>query len=137
MPRPQDVCQVLCVNAARVQRVQKRMPDSMTIQRVTDIFGTLADPTRARIVFALSQDELCVCDLAALLEMTLSAVSHQLRMLRYLGLVKYRKLGRLAYYSLDDAHASALLTQALQHVKHERAGALRLTPLPGAREAHA
>lgn len=109
---------VRSINQAQVKRVQKRLPALTTIYQVTEIFASLSDPTRARIVFALSQAELCVCDVAALLGMTLSAVSHQLRVLRQLGLVKYRKQGRRAYYSLDDEHASALLTQALEHVRH-------------------
>ncbi len=113
-----DVCDVLSINEVQVKRVQKHMPDSATLQQVVDIFSTLGDPTRARIVFALSKAELCVCDLAVLLGMTISAVSHQLRVLRHLGLVKYRKQGRLAHYSLDDEHASGLLTQALEHVEH-------------------
>jgi ArsR family transcriptional regulator len=119
MSKAKDVCAILCVNKAQVKRAQKHMPDSETIKQVTEIFASLADPTRARIVFALSKAELCVCDVAALLGMTISAVSHQLRVLRHLGLVKYRKQGRLAYYSLDDEHACALLTQSLEHVSHE------------------
>lgn len=120
-----DVCDVQCVNKVQVKRVQKQMPDAPTLQQVADIFATLGDPTRARIVFALSKAELCVCDLAVLLGMTLSAVSHQLRVLRHLGLVKYRKQGRLAHYSLDDEHASGLLTQALEHVAHARPAVAR------------
>ncbi len=118
MPRTRDVCEVLSVNEVRVKRVQKQMPDPAAIHQVADIFATLGDPTRARIVFALSMAELCVCDLAALLGMTVSAVSHQLRVLRHLGLVKYRKEGRLAYYSLDDEHPSEILAQVLTHVGH-------------------
>lgn len=113
-----DVCDVQSVNQVQVRRVQKQMPDATTLHQVADIFATLGDPTRARIVFALSQSELCVCDLAVLLNMTLSAVSHQLRILRHMGLVKFRKMGRMAYYSLDDEHASELLAQALEHVEH-------------------
>ena len=74
-----------------------------------------------RIVFALSQTELCVCDLAALLNLSDSAVSHQLRLLRSLRLVKYRKVGRLAYYSLDDDHSQRLLLDALEHVRQATA----------------
>lgn len=116
-----DVCYVQSVNEIQVRRVQKQMPTAAMLHQVVDIFATLGDPTRAKIVFALSKAELCVCDLAALLNMTISAVSHQLRVLRHLGLVKYRKQGRLAHYSLDDEHASGLLTQALEHVAHSRA----------------
>jgi ArsR family transcriptional regulator len=117
-PMIRDVCDVQSVNQVQVRRVQKQMPDATTLHQVADIFATLGDPTRARIVFALSQSELCVCDLAVLLNMTLSAMSHQLRILRHMGLVKFRKMGRMAYYSLDDEHASELLAQALEHVEH-------------------
>jgi ArsR family transcriptional regulator len=120
-----DVCDVQSVNQVQVRRVQKQMPDATTLHQVADIFATLGDPTRARIVFALSQSELCVCDLAVLLNMTLSAVSHQLRILRHMGLVKFRKMGRMAYYSLDDEHASELLAQALEHVEHSIQGQVR------------
>ena len=132
MPKAKDVCDILYVNEAQVKRVQKQMPEPETVNQVTEIFASLADPTRARIVFALSKAELCVCDVATLLDMTVSAISHQLRVLRHLGLVKYRKQGRMAYYSLDDEHASGLLAQALQHVTHQPAGAvsaLRAIPL--------
>ncbi len=128
MPKAKDACDIFYVNEIQVKHVQKQMPDTATILQVTDIFASLSDPTRARIVFALAKAELCVCDLATLLGMTISAVSHQLCVLRHLGLVKYRKEGRMAYYSLDDEHASALLTQTLEHVIHER-----VTP---ARHAH-
>ena len=118
MPPATDVCDVESVNQALVRRAQKQMPAPATLAQVVEIFSTLGDPTRAKIVCALSKTELCVCDLAALLGMTISAVSHQLRILRHTGLVKYRKTGRLAYYSLDDAHASELLAQALEHARH-------------------
>ncbi len=103
---------------AQVQRVLKAMPPAAIIERVGAIFAMLADPTRARLVFALSREELCVRDLAALLGMTMSAVSHQLRLLRQMELVKYRKQGRMAFYSLGDEHAQALLTDALRHAAH-------------------
>ena len=125
MPKVKDACDVFYVNEVQVKRVQKQMPEPKTIHQVTEIFASISDPTRARIVFALSKAELCVCDVAVLLGMTVSAVSHQLRVLRHLGLVKYRKQGRMAYYSLDDEHASALLTQALEHVVHEHAAPAR------------
>jgi ArsR family transcriptional regulator, lead/cadmium/zinc/bismuth-responsive transcriptional repressor len=103
---------------APVERVLKAMPSAATIEKVGAIFGMLADPTRARLVFALSREELCVGDLAALLGMTMSAVSHQLRLLRQMDLVKHRKQGRMAFYSLGDEHAHALLAEALRHAAH-------------------
>lgn len=115
-----DVCEIVYVDDARVRTVAGRMPTDTAITRVTDIFKILADPTRARIVFALSQVELCVCDLAALVGISISAVSHQLRLLRNLGLVKFRKEGRLAYYTLSDEHVEQLLGDALAHAQHLR-----------------
>lgn len=113
-----DVCATMCVDEARVRAVAGRMPTETAITRVTDIFKILADPTRARVVYALSQAELCVCDLANLVGISVSAVSHQLRLLRSLGLVKFRKEGRLAYYTLNDQHVEQLLSDALTHVEH-------------------
>ena len=101
-----------------MRAVANRMPTDTAITRVTDIFKIVGDPTRARIVFALSQAELCVCDLANLVGISISAVSHQLRLLRSLGLVKFRKDGRLVYYALSDEHVEQLLSDALAHVQH-------------------
>lgn len=112
-----DVCEILYVDESRVKGVEAQMPSDETIEEVTDIFKVLGDPTRAKIVFALSRTELCVCDIAALLGLSVSAVSHQLRLLRSLRLVTYRKAGRLAYYSLDDHHTVQLLQDVLNYVQ--------------------
>ena len=77
----------------------------------------LGDPTRLRLVAALAAEELCVCDLATLLGISQSAASHSLRALRQLRLVRYRRAGKIAYYSLDDAHIAALLGEGLRHVE--------------------
>jgi DNA-binding transcriptional ArsR family regulator len=84
---------------------------------LADIFKVLGDLTRVRILKALSIEELCVCDLAAVLDLTQSAVSHQLRLLRAARLVKYRKAGKVVYYSLDDDHVKTLFAQGLEHVQ--------------------
>lgn len=115
---PEDAgaaCEVFYVDEARVRSVEQQMPDAGLLQEVSQVFQVLSDPTRVRIVFALSQAELCVCDLAQLLSMSVSAVSHQLRFLRSLGLVRYRKEGRLVYYTLSDAHVARLLNDAVAH----------------------
>lgn len=114
-----DVCEILYVDEPRVRRVEAQMPADETVEEVTEIFKTLGDPTRAKMIFALSQTELCVCDLAALVGLSVSAVSHQLRLLRSLRLVTYRKEGRLAYYSLDDHHTAQLLQDVLSHVQEQ------------------
>ncbi len=118
VPEPGDgVCEVLYVDEPRVKAVAAQMPDERAVQAAANIFKVLGDPTRVRIILALSRAELCVCDLAALLGLSISAVSHQLRLLRSLGLVKYRRQGRLAYYSLDDEHVAGLLQETLGRVR--------------------
>lgn len=94
------------------------LPEAL-VQPLANIFRILADPTRLRIVQALQASELCVCDLSAVLAMTQSAISHQLALLRQARLVKFRKEGKVVYYSLDDIHISELLRMGLDHVKEE------------------
>ncbi|MFH2118778.1 MAG: metalloregulator ArsR/SmtB family transcription factor [Pseudomonadota bacterium] len=91
-------------------------PDE-TLYKLAATFKVLGDPTRTKIISALLQEELCVCDLASLIGISQSAISHQLRVLRNMNLVKYRKDGRIAYYSLDDDHISSILTAGLKHVE--------------------
>ena len=115
-----EVCDVETVDPGRVRRVQAAMTDEETSQRLADVFGALSDPTRLRIVEALAQEELCVCDLSAALGLSQSGTSHHLRTLRNLRLVKHRRAGRLVYYSLDDHHIVRLFDQALAHVREGR-----------------
>jgi DNA-binding transcriptional ArsR family regulator len=91
-----------------------------TIQGVADLFRLLADPTRVRLVDALSHGERCVCDLATLVGLSESAVSHQLRLLRAARLVRVRRTGRQAFYSLDDHHVLALVRDTRRHVEEAR-----------------
>ena len=112
-----DVCEIKCVNEKTVQKVKSRMLDDKTILKIANTSKILGDPTRLRILFALSQKELCVCDLAALLGMTQSAISHQLRLLRNINLVKFRKEGKIAYYSLADKHIVKLIKIGVKHAK--------------------
>ncbi|MDA8226381.1 MAG: metalloregulator ArsR/SmtB family transcription factor, partial [Desulfitobacterium hafniense] len=83
---------------------------------LAELFKALCEPTRVKILFALMTRELCVCDLAAVIGATDSAVSHQLRILRTLKLIKFRRDGKILYYSLDDAHIEKLFAQGLEHV---------------------
>jgi len=115
-----DVCEIKYVNEKQVKAVQKEMIRDEIALDLAEAFKVLSDPTRIKIVFALSKAELCVCDLSALLGMHDSAVSHHLRLLRTLKLVKYRKEGRMAYYSLDDEHIERLFKQGLEHVQELR-----------------
>ncbi len=88
------------------------------VKQIANTFKILGDPTRIKILHALSKRELCVCDISAVVAMGQSAVSHQLRLLRGARLVKYRKEGKIAWYSLDDEHIALLLTQGIEHIKH-------------------
>jgi ArsR family transcriptional regulator len=111
-----DSCEEHFVDLSKVIRVRENLISSNSAHELADIFKVLGDPTRIKIISALAQEELCVCDLANLLGMEISAVSHQLRILRAHHLVKYRKLGKFAYYSLDDEHIFTLFEQGLDHV---------------------
>lgn len=114
-----DVCEVIFTDEKAVAFVRKRLSNEKITHRIAEMFKSLADPTRIRIIEALSIKELCVCDLANLLGMTQSAISHQLRLLRQNGILKYRKEGRTVYYSLDDHHVSDLLDSVSSHVTHK------------------
>jgi len=115
--RKQDICEVKCINPERIARTRRAMTPEDDLAGLAGIFKMLGDLTRVRILKALSLEELCVCDIAAVLELTQSAVSHQLRLLRAARLVKYRKDGKAVYYSLDDDHVKTLFEQALEHVQ--------------------
>jgi ArsR family transcriptional regulator len=91
-----------------------------TVEALADTFRVLGDPTRVRILDALATGELCVCDIASLVGISESAVSHQLRLLRGMRLVRPRRAGRLVYYAVDDQHILELLKQALTHVQEPR-----------------
>jgi DNA-binding transcriptional ArsR family regulator len=102
---------------AALERVQSRLLTPKTIESVVDVFRLLGDPTRVRLLDALTHGERCVCDLAALVNLTESAVSHQLRLLRGARLVRARRAGRQAFYSLDDHHVIGLLHDTRKHVE--------------------
>ena len=108
-----DVVDIATVRAARAD-----LPDIARTQAMAALFGALADPTRVRLIAALERAELCVGDLAATVGLSSSATSHQLRLLRRLGLVRTRREGRTVYYALDDEHVRTLYRQALDHVGH-------------------
>lgn len=112
------VCDDAIVHLDAVQAARSAVPGAPIVGGVADVFAALGDPTRLRVVAALAARELCVCDLAATLGLTQSAVSHQLRLLRDLGVVRPRRAGRLVYYALDDAHVVGLVGLAIEHVTH-------------------
>ncbi len=102
-----------------ISKLQNSLEEEPYIFDLSNIFKALGDPTRLKIIFVLSKSDLCVCDIAKILDMTQSAISHQLRILRDLKLVKFTKQGKLAIYSLDDEHVLHLFEQGLDHVKHK------------------
>jgi ArsR family transcriptional regulator len=112
-------CDCTVIHEDVVQRVQAQLPEDVDLFDLAEFFKVFGDTTRIKILTALSASELCVCDLAVLLNMTQSAVSHQLRMLKQSRLVKYRKAGKIVYYSLDDAHVNTILEQGHQHLSEE------------------
>ena len=111
-----DLCEVACVDLEKVERALRLAPARATLATLAEMFRALGDPTRLRILTALAAVELCVCDLATLTGVSESAVSHSLRTLRQLRLVRYRKAGKIAYYSLDDEHVGRLISEGLIHV---------------------
>lgn len=118
MSTTQDFCTIDCVHAEAVERARADMLPDQQVAHLTELFKVLADQTRVRILRALFPGELCVCDLATLLSMTPSAVSHQLRLLRASKLVRFRKQGKVVFYSLDDDHVRGLIAEGLDHVRH-------------------
>ena len=121
-----DVCDLVQIDLARVRKLRADLVAPDAVQGLADTFSALGDPTRVRILDLLSHGELCVCDLAAVLGLSQSAVSHQLRLLRGIRLVKPRRDGRIVFYSLDDQHIISIFKQTLQHV--EEAGAATARP---------
>jgi ArsR family transcriptional regulator, lead/cadmium/zinc/bismuth-responsive transcriptional repressor len=107
---------ILFIDAASARAARTAMPSDRMVRALAETFSALSDPTRVRIITALTDQELCVFDLARLLGLTGSAVSHQLRLLRGQRLVKYRKEGKIAYYSLDDDHIRRLMEECIKHV---------------------
>ena len=110
---------VVYIDAGSVRAARTAMPSDQMVRALAETFGALSDPTRVRIISTLAVQELCVFDLAHLLGLTGSAVSHQLRLLRGQRLVKYRKQGKVAYYSLDDDHIRNLMAECIKHVSVE------------------
>ncbi len=112
-------CETAEIDKDRVHVAEEHLVDGLTATRLAQTFKVLSDPTRVRILSALSHSELCVYDLAAVLGMTHSAISHQLQMLREMRLVRFHKEGRHVYYTLDDQHIADLFQQGLAHVNHD------------------
>ncbi len=109
-------CGYLCIHEHTVEQVLRGMPDDETLYDLAELFKVFGDTTRVRILYALFEAELCVCDMAQLLGLTQSAVSHQLRVLKGARLVKPRKDGKTVFYSLADDHVRKIIAQGMDHV---------------------
>lgn len=111
-----DICQISVINQAHVDQAMLKMPQEPFLAEAAEVFSMLGDMSRLRILHALSTTELCVCDLASILESSSSAVSHQLRLLRAKGMVRFRKAGKIAYYSLADDQVQQLIFKMFDHL---------------------
>lgn len=109
-------CDYLCVHEDIVNRVNETMPEEEILYDLADLFKIFGDSTRIKILYVLFESEMCVCDIAQLLNMTQSAISHQLRALKQSKLVKYRREGKTVFYSLADGHVRAIMDQGMEHV---------------------
>nr|MBR4280426.1 helix-turn-helix transcriptional regulator [Clostridia bacterium] len=117
--RQVESCSFLCVHEDVVEKVQQSLPKMEQLLRLADLFKNFGDGTRVRILYVLLEAEVCVCDLATLLGMTQSAVSHQLRILKQARLIKARRDGKTVFYSLADDHVATLLRNGMEHIEEE------------------
>ncbi len=111
-----DLCDSFCPS----EQIGDLREEVLEVAGLSEIFKVLGDETRTKILYLLAHKELCVCDMAVILEMTLPAVSHHLRLLKALRLVKYRRDGKMVFYSLDDNHIVNLIREAQEHFAEER-----------------
>ena len=115
-----EVCDTIEVHEELVKRVKENMPDETELYDLAELFKIFSDSTRIRILFVLFEAEVCVCDLANMLHMTQSAVSHQLRILKQSKLVKNRREGKSIFYSLADDHVRTIIAQGLDHIEEDK-----------------
>lgn len=111
-----ECCEFISVHEDIVKCVKEHLPDEELLYNLADFFKVFADSTRIKILYVLSQSEMCVCDIAQLLNVTQSAVSHQLRTLKQMQLVKARRDGKTVFYSLADDHIQTILRQGMEHI---------------------
>lgn len=111
-----DKCNCTVIHEDTITKVKDKLPQEETLYDLAELFKVFGDTTRIKIICALYESEMCVCDLAALLNMTQSAISHQLRTLKANRLVKFKRAGKVVYYSLDDEHIMRIFNEGLNHV---------------------
>lgn len=120
MPKNEFICDCNMVHKEMVQDTLSQMPENNIMNALAEFFKIMGDQTRCKLLFALMQNEMCVCDLANVLSMTKSSISHQLSKMKEVGLVKCRKSGKTVYYSLDDSHIKEIFEVGLNHINHKR-----------------
>jgi ArsR family transcriptional regulator, lead/cadmium/zinc/bismuth-responsive transcriptional repressor len=119
-PKHSNTGEISCLEIEKVKSVKKKMKTERFFHYLAETFKAMSDPTRTKIIYALClENELCVRDIAAVIGTTNSAISHQLRTLRNMKLVKYNKVGKVTYYSLDDIHINNLFAEGLRHVEEK------------------
>ena len=111
-----ECCDTVMTHECTIQEVKKNMPAEDTMKELAEFYKVFGDATRIRILFVLLEAEVCVCDLAELLDMTQSAISHQLRVLKQMKLVKNRREGKTVFYSLADDHIQTIISQGMEHI---------------------
>ena len=109
-------CGETCIHPQRIEQAQAHFPRDEAMFALADLYKVFGDSTRLRILYALDENELCVCDIASPLGMTVSAISHQLRVLKQARLVKYRREGKTVFYALADSHIHGILSQGMEHI---------------------
>ncbi|WAM31456.1 ArsR/SmtB family transcription factor [Caldicellulosiruptor naganoensis] len=119
MSKKIDTCSCTIIHQDILEKVKKELPDDEKLFDLSEFFKVFSDSTRVKILNALLISEMCVCDLAALLQVTQSAISHQLRLLKAFRLVKSRKEGKVVYYSLNDEHVKSILELGLLHLSEK------------------
>lgn len=114
-----EICGEVCSehHGEVLQSVSEEMPEEEVLYDLAELFKVFGDSTRIKILYVLSRSEMCVCDIAELLTMSQSAISHQLRVLKQTQLVKYRRAGKTVFYSLADSHVTTILNQGLEHIE--------------------
>ena len=120
MSKNEFICDCNIIHEDKVKDTIEKMPDQTVIIKVAEIFKIMGDTTRCKLISALLQNEMCVCDLANILSMTKSSISHQLSKMKDAGIVKSRKDGKTVYYSLDDNHISEIFEVGIKHINHKK-----------------
>lgn len=120
MSRNEFICDCNVIHQEVVDDTIKNMPEEDTFNKLAEFFKILGDTTRVKILFALDHNEMCVCDIANVLEMSKSSISHQLGTLRRSGIVKCRKVGKEVFYALDDEHVKQVFEIGVEHIEHRK-----------------